>query len=144
MSQKVRHPIARRNRAPWIVAGVAALALVVVLASGRSRRGHVHPEPRPDAASLGLTILPSFFANSQDVQQVYQIAQQIPATLDGIYCYCYCLENMGHRSLFQCFQSQHAAGCDVCLAQAVLAYQMQREGRTLAEIRTAMDLKYQT
>ena len=142
MSKKTRPNAARRNPIPWIITGVAGLVLIVVLIGPR-KPGHVHPEPRTDAAALSFMVMPpGFFANNQDIARVYQIAQQIPTTLDGMYCYCVCLENFGHRSLLQCFQSQHAAGCDVCLEEAIVANDMLAKGQTLADIRAAVDAQY--
>ena len=133
---------ARRSRAPWIVAALAGLTLLLVVAVERRKPGHVHPQPRTEV-DLAYTVMPpSFFASDARVRGVYQIAQRISVVLDGIYCYCRCHETIGHRSLFQCFQSQHGAGCDICLAQAVLAYRMNGEGSTLNQIRAAMDATY--
>ena len=72
-----RHVLARPRspRAPWIITGVAATIMVAVLAGGPKKPKHIHPEPRRDAASMGFTIVPSFFATSQDVYRMYQIAQ---------------------------------------------------------------------
>lgn len=143
MSKRNPRTIARRARAPWIISAVAGVALVAVLATARSRPAHVHPEPRPDAAALAYGVMPpSFFARDARVYRVYQIAQEAATTLDGLYCYCYCAEQLGHRSLLQCFYSQHGAGCDVCLEEAILAYRMQNEGRTLSEIRAAADATF--
>ena len=84
----------------------------------------------------------SFFADNPNVLRTYQLARKIPATLDGIYCYCHCKENMGHRSLLSCFQSQHGAGCDICLGEAETAAQMQADGKSLQEIRAQIDLAF--
>lgn len=127
---------------PWMVAGLAGLGLVLVLLTGRSA-GPVHPEPRADAVQAGAGVMPaSFFAGNPRVMEAYRMAREIPATLDGLYCYCQCKENLGHRSLLICFHSQHGAGCDVCIGQAELAHRMIQEGRSLADIRTATDLAY--
>lgn len=128
---------------PWFISGVAGLALALVLLSPGAAAKHHHPEPRADATQLTYMVMPaSFFAGTPEIAKVYQIAQQIPGTLDGIYCYCFCKENLGHHSLLQCFQSQHGSGCDVCLEQARLAYQMTQEGRSLQEIRDVTDARF--
>jgi hypothetical protein len=143
MSRKSARYPPPKSRTPWIITALAAATLVVVLATGQAgSRRHVHPEPRPNGVDLALAVMPaSFFAGDARQYRDYTIAREIPGVLDGVYCYCFCLESMGHRSLLQCFQSQHAAGCDVCLAQAELADQMQREGRNLLEIQAAMDVR---
>jgi hypothetical protein len=136
---------ARRSTSalPWIITGVAGVALLVVLLTVRSSRGPSHPQPRPDAGTMGETVMPaSFFADNPRVLKTYQLARQIPGTLDGIYCHCHCKEEMGHRSLLTCFQSQHGAGCDICLGEAETAEQMQAEGKSLQEIRAQIDLAF--
>jgi hypothetical protein len=138
MSRRNR-PARRRTKVPWIIAAVAGLILVIALGTGGRRPGHVHPEPRTEVDLSYGVMPPSFFPANARVQGAYQIAQRISVVLDGVYCYCRCHETIGHRSLFQCFQSQHGSDCDICIGQAELAYRMNAEGRTLNEIRAAMD-----
>lgn len=131
------------SKLPWIIATVAAIALALVLTLGRQTPPGTHPEPRADAANLGETVMPaSFFTDNPMVVRTYQAAREIPATLDGIYCYCHCRENEGHRSLLTCFQSQHGAGCDVCLEEAQMAHQLHAQGRSLEDIRAQIDLAF--
>ena len=93
---------------------------------------------------MGETVMPaSFFADNPRVLHAYQMARQIPGTLDGIYCNCHCKEEPGHRSLLTCFQSQHGSGCDVCLGEAELASQLQSQARSLQDIRQQIDLAFQ-
>jgi hypothetical protein len=145
MAGKVPGPRgARRPRAavPWIIAGVAAAGLVAVLVTSRAGPP-AHPEPRADAEQAGAGVMPpSFFASNPRVRQAYQTAREIPVALDGLYCYCQCKEHLGHRSLLICFHSQHGAGCDVCIDEAVRAGEMIRDGRSLADIRTAIDVAF--
>jgi hypothetical protein len=127
---------------PWIIAGGAGVGLAVVLLGGPSAPV-VHPEPRADAADAAAGVMPpSFFAGNPRVMQAYQAAREVPETLDGLYCYCQCNEHLGHRSLLICFHSQHGAGCDVCIDEAVQAREMVRQNRSLADIRTAIDLAF--
>jgi hypothetical protein len=76
------------------------------------------------------------------VVRAYQLARQIPGTLDGLYCYCHCKEQSGHRSLLTCFQSEHGAACDICMAEAETAGEMVAQGRSLADIRTQIDVAF--
>lgn len=39
----------------------------------------------------------------------YQIARKIPEVLDGLYCYCRCRENSGHKNLLSCYVDSHAS-----------------------------------
>ena len=131
------------SKLPWVITAVAVVGLAAALMVGRRPSGPAHPEPRADAASLGESLMPaSFFTSNPRVLRTYQLARDVPAVLDGIYCYCHCKEELGHRSLISCFQSQHGAGCDICLAEADMAEQMHAQGKSLADIRAQIDLAY--
>ena len=127
---------------PWIVAGGAGVGLALVLLRGGAGAPG-HPEPRADASAAAAGVMPpSFFASNPRAMQAYQAAREVPEMLDGLYCYCQCNEHLGHRSLLICFHSQHGAGCDVCIDEALQAQEMTRQGRSLADIRTAIDLAF--
>jgi hypothetical protein len=135
----------RSSPTPWIIGALIGVAVALVLTVGRrpATRVATHPEPRADAANMGETVMPaSFFSANPRVVRTYQLARQIPATLDGLYCNCHCKEDAGHRSLLTCFQSQHGAGCDICLEEAELAGQMQAQGRSLQDVRAQIDLAF--
>ena len=139
-------------RAPWIIAGAAAAALVGVLAlQPRQPRGvgpaeshaTAHPAPRP-----GITaekVLPiSFVPRTPGSAEAYAAAREAAATLDGVYCHCDCSKHAGHRSLLTCFEGDHGAYCDVCMGEAMVAHGMARQGKSLEEIRTAIDRQFGT
>ncbi|MGH9520962.1 MAG: CYCXC family (seleno)protein [Terriglobales bacterium] len=69
--------------------------------------------------------------------RVYEIAAKIPGVLNQMPCYCYC-ERMGHKSLHSCFEGDHAAHCDVCMKEAVYAYQQTKLKKTPAQIRAGI------
>ena len=78
----------------------------------------------------------------EQVVQAYKAAQQVPQVLDGLYCHC--KENFNHRSLLSCFQSEHGASCDICQGEARMAAEMHRQGKSLEEIRRAVDARYRS
>ena len=43
------------------------------------------------------------------VAKAYQVARDIPEVLDGLYCYCKCRENFGHKNLLSCYVETHAS-----------------------------------
>jgi hypothetical protein len=45
---------------------------------------------------------------------------------------------MGHASLHSCYESTHAAKCDVCLKELYYAYRATRRGRTPGQIRAGI------
>ena len=81
------------------------------------------------------------FANLR-VREAYRIAAEIPATLNQLYCWCGCIER-GMRSNLECFESEHAAQCDVCLAGAEVAWEMRQKGITdAAKIQQVLDARF--
>jgi hypothetical protein len=63
---------------------------------------------------------------------------------DGLYCYCECKENFGHKSLLTCFESEHGASCDICLTEAAMAAEMHANGASLDAIRQAIDARFKS
>ncbi|OYV68073.1 MAG: hypothetical protein B7Z74_08780, partial [Deltaproteobacteria bacterium 21-66-5] len=131
-----------RSYLPWVIATLAIVGIIALAAPHRA--SGQHPTPRSDAATTqAQQIVPaSSFVAYPRVQEIYREAARIPAVLDGIYCYCGCERNMGHYSLLDCYQSNHAAGCDVCLSEGSLAYRMHQQGSTLEQIRSAETSAY--
>jgi hypothetical protein len=107
--------------------------------SGGPRSAVEHPEPRP-----GITadaILPDDKVRERS-RDVYAKAREIPEILDGIYCHCDCAQRHDLRSLLACFESTMAAGCGICAGQAKLAHRLHGQGKSLDEIRAAIDKQY--
>ncbi len=130
-----------RKAAPWLVTLVALGVGALLLLPARAH-GATHPDPRADVEALAMTVMASSSFPAPDQVQAYQIAKEIPQTLDGLYCHCRCKESLRHRSLLTCFQSEHGSGCDICMGEAKMAFDMQQQGRTLQDIRVAIDLAY--
>ena len=126
---------------PWVVAGVAVVALAVVLVRPRAGNAAAHPDPRP-----GITaerVLPAAMVpQGPGTLEAYEAARRVPQVLDGIYCHCNCSKSIGHRSLLTCFESNHGSGCDICMGEAMLAAQMAGSGNSLAQIRKAIDAQF--
>jgi len=53
------------------------------------------------------TLSPQMFTG--EVRRAYEIARTIPEVLDGLYCYCRCRENFGHKNLLSCYVDTHAS-----------------------------------
>jgi hypothetical protein len=63
-----------------------------------------------EAAMPFPTLLsPELFRNHALVTRAYEIAAQITGVLAQQPCYCHC-DKFGHRSLLDCYSSQHGAG----------------------------------
>jgi hypothetical protein len=133
----------RPKASPLIRYTVIALGVVVLLlglATTRTANAH-HPDPRADVGALTVESS-SRYAAYPRIAEVYDMAAAIPQVLDGLYCYCDCNKHSNHYSLLTCFQDDHGAACDVCLTEAALAYRMTAEGKSLKEIRRAVDDLY--
>jgi hypothetical protein len=114
-----------------------------------------HPDPRPDITAENILTPTQIEANIRTwakgeksiaekvtrINKVFDHAREIPQLLDGLYCYCDC-KSAGHRSLLSCFEVAQAVGCWSCKDEAELAYKLHGEGKSLDEIREAIDKKF--
>ena len=127
----------------WIygLLGVLLLAAGYRLLANRDHGPSAHPTPRTGITASEV-VPASAFTAQPDVARVYAMASEIPEVLDGIYCHCDCSEHSGHYSLLTCYESDHGAHCDICLEEAELAYKMAKEGKSLEQIRAAIDAQF--
>ena len=75
-------------------------------------------------------------------REAYAAARAHPEIFDGVFCACECHENMNHRSLLSCFESRQAIGCAACREEGELVGRLGRDGKTLDEIRRAVDEEF--
>lgn len=131
-SRKTRH-----RRAGYSAAAVLILvAVLAVVLSNRKAAAHPTPRAQIDAEEV---VHHSHYQGYPRVQAVYKQAKRIPQVLDGLHCYCECGAHSGHYSLLDCFKSDHGAGCDICLTSAAMAYDLNKDGKSLDEIRSVID-----
>jgi hypothetical protein len=110
--------------------------------------GHSHSSKRvpafelaPTRASLGPTLDPERFTGL--TRDAYRAVRQIPVTIAQLPCFCHCDEGFGHKSLYSCFEDEHAAHCDVCVREALLALTLEKQERlTPAQIRERIVAQY--
>jgi hypothetical protein len=86
------------------------------------------------------TLSPALFTGR--VAKAYRIAGEIPEILDSLYCYCECKKHFGHKSLLSCYVDKHGAYCDVCIEEAIVAYEMYQSGSDIPSIRRAIDKRF--
>jgi hypothetical protein len=109
----------------------AGAVAVVALAGGDGGNDHAMGAAPPlELASV-----------TADVADHYRYAEAHPAELSAIPCFCGCQEFLGHESLYDCFvridgagYDSHAAGCGVCIGEAVLASQLLDAGTPAADV----------
>lgn len=129
------------SRVPWVVGGVAVVALAAVLVGPRAVQAAAHPDPRPGITAERV-LQPAMVPVGPGTLEAYEAARRVPQVLDGIYCHCNCSKSIGHRSLLTCFESDHGARCDICMGEAMLAAQLAGSWRSLAAIRKAIDAQF--
>ena len=101
-----------------------------------------HPEPRPGIDARHVVVAKELDGD-KDVIEAFDMVRQIPQIVDGIRCSCGCDEVEGYYSLLSCFeQDGMARDCEVCRRHARLIHRLHREGKTLTQIRAALDAKF--
>jgi hypothetical protein len=105
--------------------------------------GGPHPDPRPGIDASRMT-QPDVVRKHPDAVPAFDEAREIPEILDGIRCQCGCADAPDMRSLLSCYEGEDAMAlhCDVCEGQARLAYRMHHKGKSLDQIRAAIDARY--
>jgi hypothetical protein len=80
---------------------------------------------------------------SQKAITTFGEVRQIPQIVDGIRCHCGCAKTTGFYSLLSCYEGDGMAqDCHICQGQGRMAFRLHNEGKTLAEIRDAIDARY--
>jgi hypothetical protein len=127
-----------KSRTRWMIA-VAAIGILLIAGAGAW-----HMRAAADAsgggASASLTQDPGSYQG--DTRQAYIVARDHPELLAQLDCYCGCEQNEGHKNLLDCFRTNHGAGCDICVGEAVTAGQMLSQGTPVDQIREALRARY--
>ena len=120
---------------PLLAAGAADTPM-------RRRYGGPHPTPRPGIdASKVLTR--DKLAEHPAAEAVFDMVRKIPQVVDGIRCQCGCAELPEFYSLLSCYEADGMAQhCVICQGEAKLAFRMHEQGKSLDQIRAAIDEKF--
>lgn len=95
----------------------------------------------PSKSSLAPTLEPEKFTGP--TREAYRAVKEIPVTIAQLPCYCHCDKGYGHKSLYSCFEDDHAAHCAVCVNEALLALKLEKEQKlTPAQIRETIVAQY--
>jgi hypothetical protein len=95
---------------------------------------------------------PAFTRVDARTEEAYAYALFRPDVVDWMPCYCGCAR-LDHRSNLDCYLKraapgqttqfeEHASYCEVCVETTLLAKRMVSEGRSLREIRQAVDQEF--
>jgi hypothetical protein len=128
---------------------VALLPATLIAGIGNARRGFAashgpsdHPTPRPGITAAKV-LTKDQLGDHKDAAPVFDLVREIPQIVDGIRCQCGCSALEGKYSLLSCYEADGmAAHCQVCQGEARLAYRLNKQGKTLDEIRAAIDAKF--
>jgi hypothetical protein len=101
-----------------------------------------HPAPRPGVdASKVLTR--AELTEHPAAEPVFEMVRKIPQIVDGIRCQCGCAELPEFYSLLSCYEADGMAQhCVICQGEAKLAFRMHEQGKSLDQIRAAIDEKF--
>ena len=98
----------------------------------------------PADATRPPAVMNAALYDDPKVHAAYVAAKKYAHVLEQLYCYCHCKENLGHRALVECFETDHGSMCDVCMTEAMTAARMTEEGKSPKEIQQAIDAYYRT
>lgn len=138
------------------IAGIVPLALRSRIAQARSAHpggahaGMAHaaittPHPKPRAGITSAKVLTTAqLSKHPKLVPLFDSVRKIPQIIDGIRCNCGCGNPPEMYSLLSCYEvaSSMALECAVCQGQAKLAARLHGEGKSLDEIRKAVDAKF--
>ena len=148
------HPAIGRRRALGLL---LAAGLLLAGCGGQGRPGGGEPTAPTDEALVAWPDRGRWPAPVQaapvGVQAAYAFAATEPEVLRWQPCHCGCGEADGHRSNLDCFVRErradggvvldaHGFACGTCVQIAREAARLHAEGRTVRQIRDAIDARY--
>jgi hypothetical protein len=141
----MQHAFSRRHFLGACSAAIAALFIPSETASAARRRmGDPGPHPTPRPGITGEKVLTSEqLVSKPKLIPLFDSVREIPEIIDGIRCNCGCTHPPEYYSLLSCFEGKAMArDCGVCQGQGRLAARLHKDGKTLDEIRAAIDARF--
>jgi hypothetical protein len=134
----------RRNFLGAVVGAIAATITDPLRLAGleaTSRGASEHPEPRPGIdGSKVLTA--EQLKDDPDLIPLFDGIRKIPHIADGIRCSYGCAPLPEYRSLLTCYETGMATHCEVCQTEGRMVVRLHGNGRTLDQIRAALDARF--
>ncbi len=138
-------PLTRRGLLGLFGAGLlGALIPAPLRAAARASRNRApHPDPRPNYTADKVLTADQLGGN-EELIALFDAVRKIPQVVDGIRCSCGCAELPGFYSLLTCFEGEHSMSkwCPICIGLGSFVVRLHGRGRTLAQIREAVDARY--
>jgi hypothetical protein len=122
----------------------SAVALLILPRGARAMRfAGPHPTPRPGITAARV-LTSDKLGGDADLIAVFEGVRAIPQVIDGIRCQCGCATVDGFYSLLSCYEGDGAMAkiCHICQGEGKLAIRLHKEGKSLDEIRLAIDAKF--
>ena len=143
------------NRRRFLRHSIGALLALVGLARARPlgavgvagmpiRRpyGGPHPTPR-QGIDASKVLTRDKLTEHPAAEPVFEMVRKIPQVVDGIRCQCGCAELPEFYSLLSCYEADGMAQhCVICQGEAKLAFRLHEQGKSLDQIRAAIDAKF--
>ena len=121
---------------------LSTTALAVFLPPRLANAAPGHPTPRPGITGA-YVLKAKDLAKTPKLIPLFDSVRKIPEIVDGIHCNCGCTRPPEFYSLLSCFESKGMArDCVICQGQARLVVRLHQEGKTLDQIRAAVDAKF--
>lgn len=130
--------LTRRN----FLASLSTAAAAVLISPRFANAAPKHPVPRP-GINGALVLKGKELEKYPKLVPLFDSIRKIPQIVDGIHCNCGCTNGIEFYSLLSCYEAKGMArDCAVCQGQGRLVVRLHNEGKTLDQIRAAIDAKF--
>jgi hypothetical protein len=123
----------------------ASAAITTLLLSRRTALASAIPShPTPRRGITGKKVLTKEqLSGTPALIPLFDSIREIPEVIDGIRCNCGCTDPPEFYSLLSCYEAKGMArDCIICQSQGRLAVRLHKEGKSLDQIRAAIDAKF--
>jgi len=156
--------VSGKRRNDWLLGGFILVVMGIILLAGCSKEssggehsGHTGMDTDDERyeTTAGYNALPSFLADYTDhTSDLYAAVGAHEDILKQLNCYCGCMTaSRPHDSLYRCYVASktdsggiewtdHSANCGVCKMELEEVMKLAKEGKSMDEIRTAIDAKF--
>lgn len=132
----------RRQFLGLVAGALAGFTPARLFAMGRSALVTGHPTPRPGITAAKV-LTAEQLADTPQVIPVFDGVRAIPEIVDGVRCKCGCADLEGFYSLLSCYEGDAMARhCPICQGEGRMVARLHKEGKTLDEIREAIDARW--
>ncbi len=125
-----------------LLAGIRPASASAWVARRRALAAGPHPTPRPGITAAKV-LTREQLEDSRQLIPLFDSVREIPEIVDGIRCNCGCADVEGFYSLLSCYEGDAMArACPICQGQGRMTARLHKDGKTLDEIRAAIDARY--